>query len=179
MSPFTPPLGLRTIMLLVACAAAPLLTGCAPSGTAALARTTPASTATTPDLPAGPTSVLLHVGDDVAIATLDDTPAARQLAAMLPLRLTLRDTMGQSKIARLPHRLDARNAATSTDPAEAAIYYWPPIGDIAIVYDDLGQTVPLPGLIRLGAVTTGLAAIADAGDSLHVQTNDGSSLRSP
>jgi hypothetical protein len=34
---------------------------------------------------------------------------------------------------------------------------------LAIFYDDLGQTVPPPGLIRLGAVDADLALLAAAG----------------
>ena len=50
-------------------------------------------------------------------------------------------------------RRDSTPGATRViDPAVGAIYYWPPSGVIAIVNDDLGQTVPPPGMIRLGTV---------------------------
>jgi hypothetical protein len=42
-------------------------------------------------------------------------------------------------------------------------YYWPDTAALAIYYDDLGQSVPPPGLIRLGAIDTGLDEFAEAG----------------
>ena len=35
---------------------------------------------------------------------------------------------------------------------------------LAVFYDDLGQTVPRPGLVRLGAVDSDLTAVAAAGN---------------
>jgi hypothetical protein len=136
-----------------------------------------------PTVPAGPdpvtitstsvdatqtTRIVLRVSDGRATATLVATPAARQLAAMLPLRLTLRDAMGQAKTGQLPHRIDVSGVRRVIDPDVAAIYYWPPGGDIGIYYDDLGQTVPLPGMVRLGSVDGGLDAIASAGNRFTV-----------
>ena len=54
------------------------------------------------------------------------------------------------------------------DPEVADIYYWPPSGDIAIIYDDLGQSIPPPGMVRLGSVDSGLDAIASAGNRFTV-----------
>ena len=49
----------------------------------------------------------------------------------------------------------------------AGLYYWPPSGDVGIVYDDLGQTVPPPGMVQLGTVTAA-ATIASAGNRFTV-----------
>jgi hypothetical protein len=103
-----------------------------------------------------------------ATATLEDTAVARQFAAALPVHLTLRDPMGQAKSGRLPTLLPVGSAERTIDPEVGGLYYWPPSGDIAIVYDDLGQTVPAPGLVRLGAVTSGLRTIAAAGNRFDV-----------
>jgi hypothetical protein len=89
-------------------------------------------------------------------AHLDDSPSARQFAAMLPLRLTLRDGMGQAKIARLPAPIDVIGASHVTKPETATIYYWPPSAAIGIYYDDIGQSLPAPGMVRLGTVESGL-----------------------
>ena len=50
----------------------------------------------------GGTRVLLRLSDGTATATLADTAAAREFAALLPVQLTLRDPMGQAKSGRLP-----------------------------------------------------------------------------
>jgi hypothetical protein len=108
--------------------------------------------------------VVLRLPDGTASAALEDTAVARQFAALLPLHLTLRDPMGQAKSGRLTAPLAVAATARTIDPEVAGLYYWPPSGDIAIVYDNLGQTVPPPGLVRLGTVTSGLAIIATAGN---------------
>jgi hypothetical protein len=112
---------------------------------------------------------VLRFGDEFATATLSDTPAAREFAAMLPLRLELRDPMGQAKSGALPRPIDAAGGAPVFDPAVGEIYYSAPSGRFAIFYDDLGQSIPDPGLVRLGTVDAGTDGIAEAGNRLTVQ----------
>ncbi|MEU8378743.1 cyclophilin-like fold protein [Streptosporangium sp. NPDC048865] len=59
-------------------------------------------------------------------------------------------------------------ATRVVDPDMAGIYYWPPGGDIAIVYDDLGRSVPPPGMVRLGSVDGGPDTLARAGNRFTV-----------
>ena len=138
-------------------------------------RTVPATSNASPAPPAsqpagisGGTPVVLRLSDGTATATLADTAAAREFAALLPVQLTLRDPMGQAKSGRLPAPLTVANAARVFDPEVAGLYYWPPSGDVGIVYDDLGQTVPPPGMVQLGTVTSGLPTIASAGNRFTV-----------
>ncbi len=81
---------------------------------------------------------------------------------MLPLQLKLKDPMGQAKSGQLPRPIDASGVAPIFDPAAGEIYYSAASSTFAIFYDDLGQSVPDPGLVRLGAVDTGRDRIADA-----------------
>ena len=55
------------------------------------------------------------------------------------------------------------------DPAVGQIYYSAPSSTFAVFYTDLGQSVPEPGLVRLGAVDTDLDRIADAGNRFTVR----------
>ena len=116
---------------------------------------------------AGPASaaqaVVLRVPTGLATVTLDDTASARAFAAHFPLELTLRDPMGQAKSGPLSSPLVVADAEPVLDPTVGELYYWPPSNTVAIFYDDLGQTVPPPGLVRLGVVDSGLASIATAG----------------
>ena len=84
-----------------------VLAGCSLAG--------PAAGLDSPNLPVTPAStstgsirIVLRVGNETAAATLADTPAAREFAAMLPLELDLRDPMGQAKSGPLPRPLDIR-----------------------------------------------------------------------
>ncbi len=120
---------------------------------------------------AGP-RIVLRFDAEVVTATLTDTAEARQFAAQLPLTLDLRDPMGQAKSGRLPVPIDHPGAESVTDPDAGGIYYVPERAMIAIFYDDLGQTVPPPGLIRLGTVDpgpdSGRDAMAAAGSRMRI-----------
>jgi hypothetical protein len=88
---------------------------------------------------------------------------------MLPLQLNLHDPMGQAKSGHLPWRIDVSGVEPVFDPSVGEIYYWPLSGDIGIFYDDLGQSVPPPGMVRLGVLDTGLDAITSAGNRFIVR----------
>jgi hypothetical protein len=115
----------------------------------------------------GPIRIALLFGDDIATATLADTPAAHEFAATLPVTIDLQDRFGQAKIGELPHDLTAGDDVAVSDPVAGGIYFWSPDGTIAVLTSDLGPSVPAPGLIPLGAVDTGLNALSAAGN--HVQ----------
>ena len=60
--------------------------------------------------------------------------------------------------------MDVSGANRVFDPSVGVIYYWPPSGDIGIFYDDLGQSLPPPGMVRLGTLDSGLETVASAGN---------------
>ena len=161
---------LRAGILLVAATLAVMLAGCSISGpgggsdqTIPTASTSP-TVVTSPRAAAGSVRVVLRLSNGLATATLDDTPAAREFAAMLPLQLELHDPMGQAKSGPLSRPLAAAGAEPVFDPAVGEIYYSASRSTFAILYDDLGQSVPGPGLVRLGSVDTGMDRIAEAGN---------------
>jgi hypothetical protein len=79
--------------------------------------------------------------------TLEDTPAARDLLAMLPLSLTFEDLAGEEKWARLPNSLDVSGAPEGTDGQAGGIYHYVPWQNLALFYGDHGFA---DGLVRLG-----------------------------
>jgi hypothetical protein len=133
-----------------------------PTASLVSARTVVASTASA-------AVMVLEFGDESATATLDDTDAARQFAGMLPLQVDLHDPMGQAKSGRLPRPLTVTDPDRVLDPNIGEIYYSPADEGLVIFYDDLGQQVPPPGLVRLGQVERGLDAITDAGRGFTVR----------
>ncbi|MEV4286255.1 cyclophilin-like fold protein [Nonomuraea bangladeshensis] len=101
---------------------------------------------------------------------MTDTMVSRQFTAMPPLTVQLADAWGQAKAGPLPRPLTAGGGGTPVhDPAAGGIYFWPVSGVIAVYYDDLGQTVPDPGLVRLGVVEAGLDDLSRAGRRLMVR----------
>jgi hypothetical protein len=112
--------------------------------------------------------VVLRFGGHAVAATLAGTAAATELAAMLPLRVTLSDAWRQAKTGRLPQPVQVQGAERTLRPVPGGIYYWPDTAALAVYYDDLGQGVPPPGLVRLGAVDTCLDELAGAGRQVTV-----------
>jgi hypothetical protein len=74
------------------------------------------------------------VETDTLGATLDDTPAAPDFAAMLPLELTLSDYHGIAKVADLPRRIDTTRAPECYTPEAGDITHYALWGNLAISY---------------------------------------------
>jgi hypothetical protein len=89
-------------------------------------------------------------------ATLDDSPAARDFASLLPLELTLEDYHSTEKISDLPRRLSTEGAPAGIDPSPGDITYYAPWGNLAIFYQDFGYS---RGLVKLGVIVTGGEAL--------------------
>ena len=89
-------------------------------------------------------------------ATLDDSPAARDFASLLPLTLTLEDYNSTEKIGYLPRRLAIEGAPAGIDPSPGDLTYYAPWGNLAIFYKDFGYS---RGLVRLGAILSGGEAL--------------------
>ena len=121
-----------------------VLAGCATQGPTAGITTVPSPSTVVrpPSASTGSARIVLRFGDEFATATLSDTPAAREFAAMPPLQLKLHDPMGQAKSGPLPRPIDAAGGDPVFDPAVGEIYYSAPSGTFAIFYDDLGQSIP-------------------------------------
>jgi hypothetical protein len=100
----------------------------------------------------------LTIGDTVVPATLDDTPASRDFAALLPLTVTLSDYAGTEKISDLPRKLSTAGAPAGTDAAVGDITYYAPWGNLAIFYKGSGYA---SGLVKLGSIASGVEALAN------------------
>lgn len=93
------------------------------------------------------TKIEVVAGNEKLKATLNDTPAARDFAAMLPLALTLRDYNGTEKISDLPRKLDTTGEPKSYAPVAGDITLYAPWGNLAIFYMPFQNS---PGLVPLG-----------------------------
>ncbi len=110
--------------------------------------------------------VRLTVNDRSATATLTDTDTARDFASLLPLTLAMSDLYGREKPGVLPRPLAGGPPQATYQAGDLG--YWSPSHDLAVFYRDDGQRIPEPGIVIIGRVDSGLAAIADAGDSFSL-----------
>lgn len=82
-------------------------------------------------------------------ATLNSSEAARDLLAMLPLSIRMRDHLRREKTGPLPGPLSERKTGT-TDYQSGDLGYWRPGGNFVIFYRQDGPTIPSPGIFILG-----------------------------
>ncbi|WP_244906053.1 cyclophilin-like fold protein [Celeribacter ethanolicus] len=108
------------------------------------------------------TKIQFTFGSEVLTATLDDTTAGRDFAAMLPLELELTDYHDTEKIADLPRKLDTTGAPAAYKPETGDITLYAPWGNLAIFYKPFRKS---NGLVRLGAFDGSLAPLLKAGDT--------------
>jgi hypothetical protein len=94
------------------------------------------------------------------IATLENNPAARKFADMLPLELNLEDYHATEKIADLPSRLPSEEVPEGIDPDVGDITYFAPWGNLALFYRDFGYS---RGLVRLGRIEGSVSVLATEG----------------
>ncbi|ATJ81447.1 hypothetical protein BEI_0460 [Halomonas beimenensis] len=107
-----------------------------------------------------PMKIQIVLEGQTLAATLEDTPAARAFADMLPLALDLADYHGIEKIADLPAALPTDDAPAGIDPEVGDITLYAPWGNLAIFYRDFGYA---RGLVRLGRIDGSTAALEAKG----------------
>jgi hypothetical protein len=101
--------------------------------------------------------VNIRAGDRLVTGTLNDSAAARELAALLPLKLTLSDYASTEKISDLPKRLCADGAPAGHYPSAGDIAYYSPWGNLAIFYRSFRYSA---GLVLLGRIDEGLDVLS-------------------
>lgn len=114
---------------------APTTTG---SATSSAPASTPGPASAGPTGPDRSTPMDIRVTLDAqeVEATLNDSPAARDLASLLPLTLDLKDFHGTERIADPPRKLTTENAPEPQAPKTGDLAYYAPWGNLAIFYKD-------------------------------------------
>ncbi|MGN9816366.1 cyclophilin-like fold protein [Streptomyces sp. SD11] len=69
-------------------------------------------------------------------ATLNDSPAARDFAELLPLTLDLEDFHKTERVADLPRKLDTSGAPAPAQAKTGDLAYYAPWGNLALFYRD-------------------------------------------
>ncbi|MFG2358765.1 cyclophilin-like fold protein [Streptomyces sp. NPDC048521] len=138
-----------------AAAAATILTavGCTTTGPQTGAPATTAQSqqaATTTPQESTTMDIQLTTDNGTYHATLNDSAAARDFAALLPLTLTLNDYAGTEKISDLPKKLSTAGSPSGTAAKAGDLTLYAPWGNLAIFYKDFPHS---EGLVKLGEFT--------------------------
>ncbi|MFC5854030.1 cyclophilin-like fold protein [Streptomyces chlorus] len=110
----------------------------------------PRTTSTQPATPSDRSSVVriqLTLDGRPVRATLNDSPAARDFAALLPLSLDLEDFHRTERVADLRRELDTSGAPDAPTPRAGDLAHYAPWRNLALFYRD-GEASP--GLVVLG-----------------------------
>jgi hypothetical protein len=102
--------------------------------------------------------IRLKVEDKVITATLNDSKTARDFVSLLPLTLTMNDLFRREKFAHLPRPISEEGKRTHTYEV-GQVVYWSPGPDVAIFYRNDGEKIPHPGIIVIGKIDSGVAAL--------------------
>jgi hypothetical protein len=95
--------------------------------------------------------IRIRMAGQSVTATLNNSEAARDLVAMLPLSIRMDDHMRREKTGPVPARLSERTSGSLTY-AKGDLGYWRPGGNFVIYYRHDGLTIPSPGIVLLGKV---------------------------
>jgi len=106
--------------------------------------------------------IRLKIDDKVITAMLNDSKTARDFVSLLPLTLTMNDLFRREKFAHLPRAISEEGKRTHTYEV-GQVVYWSPGPDVAIFYRNDGEKVPNPGIIVIGKIDSGVAALDIAG----------------
>lgn len=91
------------------------------------------------------------IDDKVVYATLNDSEAARDLAAMLPLSIDMDDHLRREKTGVIPKPLSERTPGSRTYE-RGDLGYWRPRNTFVIFCCQDGLDIPGPGIVILGKV---------------------------
>jgi len=91
--------------------------------------------------------IQITIGDQQFQATLDDSAAARDLAAQLPLTVEMSDHGGVEKTGRLPSPLSLDGQPAGADPDVGDVGYYAPGNDLVLYYGDQSY---YNGIVMLG-----------------------------
>ena len=92
-------------------------------------------------------NIQITIGDQTFGATLQDSPAARDLVAQLPVTVEMVDHGGVEKTGPLPGPLSLEGQPEGADPDVGDVGYYAPGNDLVLYYGDQSY---FPGIVVLG-----------------------------
>ncbi len=103
--------------------------------------------------------IQVTIDDQDFQATLEDSPASRDLVELLPTTLSMRDHGSVEKTGRLPSPLSLQGQPEGADPDVGDVGYYAPGNDLVLYYGDQSYYA---GIVILGRLDEGAAErIAD------------------
>jgi hypothetical protein len=104
----------------------------------------------------------LKIGEKEIAARLIDNETTRDFISLLPLTITMNDLFSRERSGDLPRRISEGGQRARTYEV-GDIIYWSPSAHLAIYYRHDGETIPSPGIIVIGKISSGVEALSVPG----------------
>ena len=101
----------------------------------------------------------------ITVFELNNSPAARDLYAQLPLSIKVEDYSDNEKIFYPPKKLNTSDTPQANAQAGTLAYY-APWGNVVMFYGSFGAA---PGLFALGQVTSGREHIREISGTIQIE----------
>jgi hypothetical protein len=97
---------------------------------------------------------------------LNNSPAAKDLYAQLPLSITVENYSNNEKIFYPPKKLNTTDTPLADGGQSGTLAYYAPWGDVVIFYKGFSSA---PGLYELGHVTSGSEYITEMSGTIQIE----------
>ena len=114
-----------------------------------------------------PNTLTVQCGDAAVVFELNDSPAARSLAAQLPLTLEVQPFGSNEQTFYPPTALDTADTPAITSAQAGTLAYFAPWGDVVMFYDDFSGGSG--GLYELGSAVEGIDALQGLNGTITIR----------
>lgn len=101
--------------------------------------------------------IRISIADKVVSATVADNATARDFVSVLPLSVSMKDLFGREKYGDLPKAL-SENVPRKNTYEVGEIAYWSPAHQLAVYYQQDGESIASPGVISIAKIDAGAKA---------------------
>ena len=109
--------------------------------------------------------IQVTANNKTTVFLLNDSQAAKELFAQLPLTIEVKDYSDDEKIFYPPKKLNTTNTPLANAKAGTLAYY-APWGDVVMFYDDFGSA---SGLYELGHAVSGSEYIREMSGTIQIE----------
>jgi hypothetical protein len=110
--------------------------------------------------------ISVKVNGNTMVFELNNSPAARDLYAQLPLSITVENYGDNEKIFYPPEKLNTTDTPPAAGGRTGTLAYYAPWGDVVMFYNGFRST---PGLYELGHVTSGSEYMAEMSGTIQIE----------
>lgn len=110
--------------------------------------------------------IMVSSNENTMVFELNNSQAARDLYAQLPLSIGVEDYGGNEKIFYPPKKLNTTGTPPAKDVKAGTLAYYAPWGDVVMFYGSFGSA---EGLYDLGRIISGSEHIEDLSGTIRIE----------